>query len=69
MEINKDKVNFVLMSVMIQLNIWYVVKYSISIILDIVILLWVFIMVPNILVYIRGNGKWKSAQCNVKVTK
>lgn len=69
MEINKDKVNFILMLAITLVDIMYMFIYSISMLLNIVILLWVFVMVPNILVYARGNGKWKSARCNGKVTK
>ncbi|CAG1001371.1 hypothetical protein METP3_03340 [Methanosarcinales archaeon] len=61
-EINRDKVNFILMSVMILADILYMFVYSVSYILNIVILLWVFIMTPNILVYMRGNGNWKNSK-------
>lgn len=61
-EINRDKVNFILMLVIILADILYMFIYSVSHILNIVILLWVFIMTPNILVYMRGNGNWMNSK-------
>lgn len=68
-EINRDKLNFVLMSVVLLADILYMVIYSTSSILSVVILLWVFTMIPNILVYMRGNGKWESSKWNNKVVR
>lgn len=65
--INKDKISFVLMSTVLIADVVYVKMYSVSVALTAVVMLWIFVMVPNVLVYMRGNGKWKSAQSNKKV--
>lgn len=68
-EINRDKVSFILMLGVILADILYILIYSMSIILNIVIILWILVMAPNILVYMRGNGKWKNSQNGVKVIR
>ncbi len=65
--INKDKLNFVLMSTVLIADVIYVKMYSMSGALTVVVMLWILVMAPNILVYMRGDGKWKSAQSNKKV--
>lgn len=56
--INKDKFIGILMLIMTGADIAYMYIWSISVILDILILMWVLVMLPNVFVYIRGDGKW-----------
>ncbi|VVB96929.1 Uncharacterised protein [uncultured archaeon] len=47
------------MLIVVFADITYMLVWSSSLVLDITISMWILVMIPTILVYIRGDGEWK----------
>lgn len=60
--VNTDKISGAMTLMVIILDIIYMVKWSVSIVLSIVIIMWVLILLPTALVYMRGDGAWKKVR-------
>ncbi len=60
-KINTDKINGIITLIIILANILYAYYWSISIVLNIIIFMWVLVMIPAVLTYFRGRGDdtWK----------
>lgn len=56
---NKDKICCLLMLIVIAADIVYMAIWSISKILNVLMIMWVLVMTPTIIVYLRGDGTWK----------
>jgi hypothetical protein len=61
-KINTDKINGIITLIIILANILYAYYWSVSIVLNIIIFMWVLVMIPTVLTYFRGRGDeaWKS---------
>lgn len=61
-KINTDKINGIITLIIILANILYAYYWSVSIVLNIIIFMWVLVMIPAVLTYFRGRGDdtWKS---------
>jgi hypothetical protein len=61
-KINIDKINGIITLIVILANILYAYYWSVSIVLNIIIFMWVLVMIPAVLTYFRGKGDdtWKS---------
>ena len=60
--INTDKIIGIITLIVILANVLYAYYWSVSIVLNIIIFMWVLVMIPTVLTYFRGRGDdtWKS---------